>query len=482
MLAFLMSAKVGAANFIADPWEWVPPGTILPSDDWLRRRYEEFRSRLHWLFLWYDQVQFLDTFVLFNKQIEAWERESHRTKCGTEAFEKLAGEEKALRIVLRTDPAGNVFNSLEAVDQRQVRGNKNFIWYPDGPPNPGFARRLDGYKGLISDQPYRMSDHKKEMSKAFSAVLSTEPEANSDLAREYPALRELNQETLEQLMNLIGDDWRRSNIYTILGFGVSVRERRLQPRQPLIKLPLKIRESLRRFANDCYYRAVNHDLRVKSRFPGDRPPSAFELFFPVSGTGSIYPQDEASWSLRTELYTREAGPACLTGDVSMLFNRFRALELDQIRKLRHSGPFPDYRARYRDYEVADKLSSKSNEIRADIASLRASCLEELGKACSVPITRASYGNSCLAWRIAHVSASVVAAGLVHVGLGKAELHGLPWWAKSIAEASIDTPVLAGIGKTMTWLTVNYYRLQEGRPNAAPTRFLVDGAVKTSDVA
>jgi hypothetical protein len=69
-------AKVNV-NFIADPWEWgdLVPNPIPGNEPW-DRAYRDFKTRLHWLLLWSDQVQVVDSFVLFNRQFEQWFREA----------------------------------------------------------------------------------------------------------------------------------------------------------------------------------------------------------------------------------------------------------------------------------------------------------------------------------------------------------------------------------------------------------------------
>jgi hypothetical protein len=136
-------------NFIADPWEWgspqewdSPPVMRKGDPDWIAA-YREFKTRLHWLLLWHDEVQILDSFVLFNTQFEQWFLQTKRRPRGRIALEKVF-REKALRIALRKDRTRK-FTRLTEIDAAQVRGNREFRWFYGGSPTQDFVRELDTY-------------------------------------------------------------------------------------------------------------------------------------------------------------------------------------------------------------------------------------------------------------------------------------------------------------------------------------------------
>lgn len=202
--------EIRSVNFIADPWEWFPaqPLDVKDRESWeTLTGYKDFRRRLHWLLLWYDQVRFLDTFPLFNRQIEQWFMRAHDA---VEQRERLTDlfREGAIRVVLRSSPTE--LPNLIRVDERDVRGKDDFIWYPDGPPDVEFVHTFNKfleYHNATHDLRYAVVDHVEQIRNNFQSALTAE-RANFNLK---PPIA-------EQLFQLLDNGaWRRPSCTPSLG-------------------------------------------------------------------------------------------------------------------------------------------------------------------------------------------------------------------------------------------------------------------------
>lgn len=475
-------------NFIADPWERAPNRTFrLRGHPFLLGEYKQFKSRLHWLLLWNDQVRILDTFALFNRQIERWVTESHQEGPNSkDAIRKLLGDEKAISIVLRAGSSNETFSTLSEVDEAYAWGNEHFVWYPDGPPTRQFVRQLDRYLGLPRHdvKPYQLADHTKQMCVAFDAALKNEvnpTDPSYEVHSEFKIKRELLPADKEkQLRELIGDKWTRSRIYTVLGYGVNRGRRVLKPR---IDLRPEVREILRRLADACYYRAINHDLSVACRFPCSKPPTEPELLFPVSSTGSITAQEEASLPEREELFRRKVGAVCLTGDVGPLFRGLADLPLREIVKLRKMDDFRKYRELYDEFERTGEQGPKNIGLLREIITRIVPCLNAVGTSVGVSIERTMSSPFRVCFSVARVGRRLLATGLTYLvnleykaKTGQEVPFPIPEFLVESAIQKLEQP----LGVATTWLSARFQRIEVP---SEPIRFTVDfsGSVKTSDI-
>lgn len=162
-------------NFIADPWEWPLQKPLRHKDEYWYARYRRFKLRLHWLLLWYDQIQVLDSFALFNRQIEHWVQDTPKQegRPAQSVIERLLGSDRAIVFPLRSKTSRGEFQCLRDVDEAHVRVNPTFVWYPDGAPRKTFSKCLDRYLGLPNEGSpiYRIGQHREMLQSAFDRAM-----------------------------------------------------------------------------------------------------------------------------------------------------------------------------------------------------------------------------------------------------------------------------------------------------------------------
>jgi hypothetical protein len=380
-------------NFIADPWEWGSLGPMQRGDRRWTTAYQKFKTRLHWLLLWNDEVQIVDSFVLFNRQFEQWFNQAKNRSDGRKALEGVFGE-KALRIALRKDRTKE-FATLTEIDAEQVRGNPEFRWFYGGAPLQDFVRELDAYLGLPDPRystRYEGWRRPNRMRDVFVAALERSPELD-DIYREFRPLREgLPPEIAEDLRSIPGDNWRRSELYTRLGYGLDPQGQVVQQGADLAKLPDGLRREMLRLVNWSFYFAIHDVFRLPSRFPGERPPTALYQLFPPSRSGLRRDQEEEEgrW-LQCKLQDVDVGSVQLEGDVDALLDRLRKFDLEDIWKLRQISAFKDYRQLYADFEAKGPSASEDLKLCVSVVNAQFKCLAELGSQCDVRITQSGGG-------------------------------------------------------------------------------------------
>lgn len=452
-------------NFIADPWEWNSLGPMKIGDlSWITA-YQEFKTRLHWLLLWNDEVQIVDSIVLFNRQFEQWFCKAKDRSGGREALEKVF-EEKALRIALRKDQHRE-FASLTEIDAEQVRGNPEFRWFYDGAPSQDFVSDLDAYLGLPSPRyPIRYEGWRRpnRMRDCFVAAL----ERNSDfeaIYREFQLLREgLPVNIAEDLRSVPGDNWRRSELYTRLGYGLDQRGQVVQKQADLAELPDQIRGEILRLINWSWYFAIHEVIRSSTRFPGEAPLAALYQMFPPSRFGLTRDQEEeeARW-LQGTLQDVDVGSVRLEGDVYALLDRLKTFDLEDFWTLRQTSVFKNYRQLYADFEAAGPRALDNHKLCRSVVNAKFRCLVELGNKCEVRITQSGLGSIMLKFLAQPAGAKIIAWG---IGLVPAILMGIP----SVAGV-LDRPIV--------WLSARVQHIgTRERPLRAKVRYI--GPIRTSD--
>lgn len=373
---------MSVVNFIADPWEWPLDRKLEIGERFWTRHYTEFKFRLHWLLLWHSEVHVLDTFVLSNRQLEQWFLKAHNDPRQKEALEKLFRQDRALRISLRT---GSNLTSLCEIDNSQVRGNKEFIWYPDGKPEESYITLLDEYLKLPDNAyspTYSLERHSQTFLNAFDAAFHR-TNRREELYTEFRKLRDTIPSKTEALIRtILANQGRRSLFYTVLGYGMTENGKLLSP---TIKLPPEARNELRRLADRCYYQAINHDIGEASRFPGRKPPFGEEMLYDASEAGRILHYDEQVEWVQKELTRRDVGAAYLVGDVELLLQEFEKLELNEIYDLRNLSSFREYRLLYQDFQTNEPAAFQDLKLLKKIAEQVVKCLSEIGKKCGVKI-------------------------------------------------------------------------------------------------
>jgi hypothetical protein len=452
-------------NFIADPWEWGSLGRIEMGDRCWTTAYQEFKARLHWLLLWNDEIQVVDSFVLFNRQFEQWFDQAKARSTGRKALEGVF-RERAIRVALRSDRASE-FSTLTEIDAIQVRGNPEFRWFYGGSPSQNFIRELDAYLNLPDlryaaryqgwRRPNRMRD-------CFAASLERVTGLEA-IYREFRLLREaLPARVAKDLLSVPGDDWRRSKLYTRLGYGLDEKGRTVRKGADLAKLPDELRRQMRRLVDWSFYFGVHDALRpLPSRFPGDNPPAAFYELFPPSRKGLTHDQEkeEGSW-LQETLRDVDVGSVRLEGDMDALFGRLREFDLEDFWALRQRSSFKDYRQLYADLEAKGPDGFKDLTLCSSVVSAKFRCLAELGSMGGVQITQGGAGAITLGFLAHPVGTSLVAWGLVLLARAK------------------GVPIVAGVlARPIAWLSTRLQHVgTRDRPLRAKVRYV--GPIRTSD--
>lgn len=465
-------------NFIADPWEWRRDSRLYLSDPFRDRAYREFKSRLHWLLLWYDKVLILDTFVLFNRQIERWVEEVlGRGGDSKRALERLLGNDQAIRVRLRNDPS---CSTLTDIDAKHVRGNNGFVWYPDGPPKESFLKVLDEYFPTHTEDTYSIADHREKMCHAFEAATSPHVEPTDDgyeVYREFEDLRKMllpHPKVVPALRDQVDGQWHRSTLYKVLGYGLDKNRGRLRPQ---IDISSEARNRLRELSDHCYHQAINHDLKSPSRFPGQTPPASFELLFPNAAPGSILVQAEESLKMRSEFFERDVGKVCLNHDVEPFFRELGELSLEKICELRLSSQFREFRERYAEFERAGESAWNNQNLLREIVARVVPCMQLAGCAVGVSVERTHSSAVRVGFAIVPVARRLVAWGLA--------VHISPTPGREIPDFVVDEALRVGgnIGlDSVRWLAARFRR---GTPSSGPIRLTLNyhlGGVITSNKA
>ena len=435
-----------SVNLIADPWEW--PCSI-PLSRWKRKRkYLSFKFRLHWSLLWHHEVQILDTFPLFNPDFEYYFNEQETNPGSEAAFIGLMGpsDQGGLRIALRKPKkSSSAFKKLQDVDKKHVHGNESFIWYPGGEiPSPSFAKKLDTYLQLPSasyDTSYMIGDHCEQMHQAFLAAFHR-TDGLVDIYNEFSDVREelmLRPGWFEEFEKVIENRWRRSTVYRLLGWGLDGKGQPLQPHRSAECLALDVRSRLRQLADASYHMAIDSDLKMPSRFPGERPPmNLLPLFH--HGYGSIVAnEDDADIDFaNSTLLSKGAGLACIEGRVDLLLAGVRDLTVDRIYNLRGREVFLEYRNLYAKFAAQEQWSD--SKLMSEITRQVRGCMKEIGKACGVPITDSKTQRALVAFARCSLTSTATTISLAIIT--KSLLAGL---AKPVVDsffniASITQPV------------------------------------------
>jgi hypothetical protein len=491
---------MSSVNFIADPWEYPAYNELdIHSGAWMSR-YEAFRVRLHWLLLWNREVHILDTFTLFNRQFEHWVTEEYRD----EGIESRKAKEhlfqsRAIRVALRRND-GDSFNCLAEVDEAHVRGSKDFIWYPDGKPKAKFVADLDSRLGLSRAAPLRdnptwvIGNHQRELKEAFEAAVNPSSTVSSDFG-----ISGLPSEEIDRLWALIDNDWRRSKIYKVLGFGVDWR---LRGRKPLWKYVdddnknnksnknRTAAERLRRLADWCYYRAINQDLGLESRFPDSSLPLSLDSMFvgaedPAKVTLGITPQSPDTLDMRQQLLADSA--ICLTGNVSSLFEKFGKLTVAEVSTLRTRGEFAAYYQLRREGQGEGKAIWDDPEKGRKMSEAAFSCLQALGDACQVPIEKTTSSKVRLGLRMARVASKCVATGIaMSISPEASELQGwfhvLPLMLDVGIEAAGEKAaeyLLPALHEKLIYISTRLHRVSPSDPVVVAAR--CTAGVTTEDI-
>lgn len=398
-----------AANFIADPEEWRDRRPTKIGDNGWNIAYTEFKSRFHWLFLWNNEVQVIDTFVLFNRQFEHW-----FSLAEPSLVEKMFAEH-AFNVAFRNYP--KAFQTLREIDEEQVRGNPDFRWFFWGRPDLAFVVELSR---KLSQMNYPIQYEAKSRPgvtrDCFRAALE-KTERLESMYDQFKDLRErLDPKVSRLLLNTEEYGWRRSALYTRLGLGVDEDGRDVKEGADLAEQPIEVRNELKRLVDWCWYIAIDDSLQpLASRFPTRTPPTAF---FSVLPRGDTFNQEknEAIW-MQHALQNVDAGSVVFDGDRETLFSRFRDLPFDRVWKLRESSEFRDYRSLYESYEKLEAEVTGSNvrrlfDLSNAIVRAMFRCLVALGKECGVTIKESPVGQRTLRFLAKQIGTNRIIWGLV----------------------------------------------------------------------
>lgn len=437
-----------AVNFIADPWEWPNPVSYLDRQ-WLRN-YGFFRTRLHWLLLWYDEVWIQDSFAIYNRQFERWFETARLGSISQQrALADLFGK-GAVQVPIR-QRSGQSFSCVAEVYNRDMRNNADYIWYYDGWPKDTFFKHLDSY--LASKGPLFHYDGKAvptKLESAFNAVM--EPiHGLEDLYNEGSELREEFQPGyLKEFREMVGEgsNWRRSFVYRLLGIGIDNSGGQIAG---ALDIPNHLKSHIQRLIDVCAYHAVDLTLGIPTRFPRNTPLTPYyDLYSPTQ-------KQDHLCELTDLLQNLDVGAIAFEGDILNLFQRFSKLKFEEVYRLRESTCFTEYRRMYR--ELEDKgQASKEKAFLVSVAKQALACLSKLGNYCGVEVKEASRSTAVVRWLSEPVGSKLMATGLGIVlggavsfatfALNKDLLNAM--WAG--ARAAIET--VSVVQPTIIWLTVS----------------------------
>jgi hypothetical protein len=441
-------------NYIADPWEH----RSYSSDN-----DRDFQTRLHWLLLWNDEVRVADSFLLFNRQFERWFYQTKARAKGRQALEGIfAG--KAFRVALRTNEQMECSTLME-VDRRFVRGNPDFRWYYDGPPTKRFISEIDKYLGLPDPRysaRYETSQRPNRMRECFVAAL----ERTRGFEAVYDEFQGLRQKMPLNVANALraipAAEWRRSDLYTRLGYGLDRNGNVIQKGADLAVLNKVLRNDILRLIDWCYYFAVHNSLGLPTRFPGNALPlSLFELFPPTRAGLSLQQEEEEARWLQHALADTNVGSVRFEGDFDMLWKQLQALELEDFWQLRQTSAFKDYRQLQEDFETKGINALHDFSFRTSLVNAQFQCLSELGGKCGVQIKPSGLG--------AHL--------LRFASLGGAKLLT---WGLAVVLASKGIPAASTlIERPITFLTARFQHTGT-RKKPVKARVTYIGSIRSSD--
>ena len=162
-----------AVNFIADPWEW--PNPVSHLDRQWRRNYGSFRTCMHWLLLWYDEVWIQDTYAIFNRQFEHWFETARQASPPQQRALAELFHRGVMRVPIRQRREQS-FSSVAQVYANDTRENADFVWYHDKWPEKEFFTRLDSYLAPHGPLlPYDARAVPNKIESAFNAIIDRTP-------------------------------------------------------------------------------------------------------------------------------------------------------------------------------------------------------------------------------------------------------------------------------------------------------------------
>ena len=282
------------------------------------------------------------------------------------------------------------------------------------------------------------------------------------LYEEFGTLREsLPADAAREILGLATDQWRRSYLYTLLGYGVDSGGRFISEGASLSEVPPNVRQELRRLIDWCWYCSIHESVRLASRFAGSRPPEAFfELF----------PPDEISPEWATALsQPAQTDLVLLEGDVRLLLDRFGNLEGPDIWHLRNLHSFKDLRELQIRY-AACKDDSEALTLRHGLAKQAAACLVHLGEQCGAHVAESVRGETAIQVLTHEKTGRLITHGLALLFLGTA--HDAPAVLHSLLAGEL-------VYWSVVSLAAQIYRVQEDMPTRVRVRDLeYKGPIKT----
>lgn len=442
-------------NFIADPQEWMPSDGLKYLDPTWLANYSKFKGRLNWLLLWNDEVRIFDSFVLFNRQVERWIENARNERPSRDALERLFIT-RSLRVALRKGDANRTFATLQEIDAAHIRGNPNYRWYFDGPPSEAFVKLMDSYLGLpnpASSLQYESLSFGTKMKTCFNAAfdrtegLESIYEAYGDLRKAMPT------DAPERLRRLTHDEWRRSKLYTILGFGINQRGKLLPASRSVKDFSKPVRAKFRRLVDSVWYRTIDQSLGIPTRYPGTPPPAAlWDAWKPPEREEDCFKQrdSDAEW-VNYVLLDKAIGTAHIEGDVDRLFQGVANLDAAQVWQLRENSVFKEFRQKYNDFDSLDARHAFSDvALLNDIAKLTVKGLKLMGQTVGVGIEERGSGVVAIRFLSGNVAPKLFGYGLALV-VGDPTILGV----KTSLPAGLK---VLGVEQGVKWLTTRFQRV------------------------
>lgn len=411
-------------NFLADPHEWVSPRGLKHLDEAWLVNYERFKGRLNWLLLWNDEVRILDSFVLFNRQIERWVQSAQQSSRTRSALERLFNSD-AFRVALRSGDGKRTFSTLQEIDAAHMRGNKDFRWYYDGPPSQNFIKLMDAYLGLPSATysiRYEGTSFGPRMAAYFDAAFDRTTTLEG-IYEEFADLREkMPADAPERLRNLTEGAWRRSTLYTILGFGIDEHGDPLPASPNVSDFSEPVRNRFRTLVDSVWHRTIHQNLAIPTRYPGEPPAPAFWQPSQSSAANVLGRTDQDAEWINSVLMDKQVGAAHIEGDVGLLFGRIATLDVAEVSGLREHSVLKEYRQKYSDFEAQGAKAFADAQLLNELARVTVSGLRQVGAAVGVEIKEVGHGPATVRLLSGHVAPKLFAYGMA-ILVGDPTIHG-----------------------------------------------------------
>ncbi len=332
-------------TFLADPWiDPNPRNANRQSREW-KHNYQLFKSQLYWNTIFYDTTYIQDTYFLFNRQFEFFLAEAYKSERRDQLL--FSGQTPAFSCAIRVTATEE---SLADIYDRELKQNRSFVWYWDGPPADDYIGAISGL--IQANSRVRRYDSPHFYDRMHEKLrLALEPDAPPGIYYRARAPRLFDSFTrgkhsrVAQLLS--SRSLTRSNLYSALGVGIHPASGS-NSTSLLRGLHDSERWFLRTAVDDAYRHTIAECLELPGHYPGfSLPPNHFNrsLLQPVATVNSVRDMAAFTEALRRHLteHARQLPFAQIEYDLARL-------PLSQIWALRSQAS--SFRSKLEDLRIA----------------------------------------------------------------------------------------------------------------------------------